>query len=132
MVSDVSLNCINTSAQEFHIPAKLIISVLNVEHGKKGLKKKNRNGSYDLDEMQINTRWWPDLYQFDITPQDVLYKPCINIKVGAWILSRVIANGNNLLNGVGDYNSHTPLYNHAYTQKVREKYTALRLSTEAE
>ena len=130
--NNITLSCINKTASEFHIPAKLIISVLNTERGKMGLKTKNKNGSYDLGEMQINTRWWPELYRYNITPNDVLYKPCINIRVGVWILAKSIARGNNILNGLGNYNSHTPVYNHAYTQKVREKYTALRLGTEAE
>lgn len=132
MVSDVPLNCINTMANEYKIPAKLIISVLNVEQGKIGLVSKNKNGSIDLGPMQINSRWWPKLYRYNITPHDVLYKPCVNIRVGAWILARSIVDGNNILDGVGNYNSHTPLYNHTYTQRVREKYTALQLGIEAE
>lgn len=127
--NNMPLSCINKSASEFHIPSRLIIAVLNTEQGKRGLIKKNKDGSVDLGPMQINSRWWPELYRYNITPQDVLYKPCVNIRVGAWILARAIADGNNLLNGVGNYNSHTPIYNHAYTQKVREKYTALEVGT---
>jgi soluble lytic murein transglycosylase-like protein len=131
-ISDIPLQCINESAYIYRIPAKLIIAVLNVEQGKKGLIKKNTNGSYDLGEMQINSHWWPMLYQFNITPQDVLYKPCINLRVGSWILAREIAEGNNLLEGVGNYNSHTPVYNHHYITKVREKYTALQFTASPE
>jgi len=127
MVSDVPLMCINQAAEEYHVPARLIIAVLNVEHGKKGLTKKNKNGSVDLGEMQINSRWWPRLYQYNITPQDVLTKPCINVRVGTWILATSIASEHKLLEGVGDYNSHTACFNHAYTQRIREKYTALQL-----
>lgn len=123
----VTLSCINTTAEQFHIPAKLIISILNVERGKSGLKIRNKNGSCDLGEMQINTRWWPELYHYHITPNDVLYHSCTNIRVGGWILAKAIANGNNLLEGVGDYNSHTPSLNLQYTQKVREAYTRLNL-----
>ena len=126
-ISDVSLQCINQAAYEQHIPAKLIISVLNVERGKIGTATRNKNGSVDLGPMQVNSRWWPELYQYNITPHDVQYNPCINLRVGAWILARSIASGQNLLEGVGNYNSHTPFYNHSYTQKIREKYTVLQL-----
>jgi soluble lytic murein transglycosylase-like protein len=126
-VSDISLHCINQIALEYHLPSKLLIAVLNVEGGKRGLIHHNTNGSDDLGEMQINTRWWPELYQYHITPQGVLENPCLNLRVGSWILARSIADGHNLLEGVGDYNSHTPVYNHIYTQKVREKYTVLQL-----
>ena len=129
MVSDINLSCINTVAAQYQIPSKLIIAVLNVERGKRGLAKRNKNGSYDLGEMQINTRWWPTLYKYHITPNDVLYKPCVNLKVGTWILARAISESDSLLEGVGNYNSHTPIYNHAYTKKIREKYTALQLGT---
>ena len=130
--SDVPLSCINTAAYEFRVSAKLIISVLNTEQGKIGLISKNKNGSVDLGPMQINSCWWPELYRYNITPHDVLYKPCINLKVGAWILAKAIAEGNNILEGVGNYNSHMPVYNHRYTQKVREKCTGLKLGIDTE
>jgi soluble lytic murein transglycosylase-like protein len=132
MVSDISLSCINTIAAQYRVPSKLIIAVLNIEQGKKGLAKRNKNGSYDLGEMQINTRWWPMLYQYNITSNDVLYKPCTNLRVGVWILAKAISESNNLLDGVGNYNSHTPIYNHLYTRKIREKYTAMQIGTKLE
>jgi hypothetical protein len=67
-ISDVPLNCINAAAIQYHIPAKLIISILNVERGETGLAQRNKNGSYDLGPMQINTSWWPKLYDYGITP----------------------------------------------------------------
>ena len=124
-MSDVPLHCINEAAIEYKVPAKLIISVLNVERGKIGLKKPNTNGTYDLGPMQINTSWWPKLYAYGITPQEVLHNPCTNVKVGAWILGKSIANGHDLLSGIGDYNSHTRFYNKHYTQQVRINYTRL-------
>ncbi len=130
-VSDVPLPCINEAAIEYRVPAKLIISVLNVERGRVGMAQKNKNGTYDLGPLQINTSWWPMLYKYHVTPKEVQYNPCTNVKIGAWILASSIANGQNLLSGVGDYHSHTPRYNQTYTQQVRIAYTELtqRLST---
>ncbi len=124
-ISDVPLACINQAAQEYHVPAILIISVLNVERGRAGVISKNKNGSADFGSMQINSSWWPELYRYHITKRDVIYDPCTNVKVGAWILAQSIAESRNLLVGVGDYNSHTPGYNHAYQYKVRQSYTWL-------
>ena len=126
-ISDISLECINKAAETYHLPAKLLIAVLNVEQGKSGKVHKNKNGSVDLGEMQINSCQWPTLYQYRITPQDVLYKPCVNLQVGAWMLAKSMAHGSNLLEGVGNYHSHTLVYNHAYVKKVRERYTDLQL-----
>ena len=124
-VSQVPLSCINSVAQEFHIPAKLIISVLNVEGGKVGESSRNKNGTYDLGPMQINSSWWPTLYAYGITPQQVLFDPCINLKVGGWILSKNIADAKDLLTGVGDYNSSTFIINKNYSYRVRIRYTDL-------
>lgn len=125
--SDVPLHCINEAAAEYHLPAKLIVSVLNVEQGRVGMATQNRNGSYDLGPMQINTSWWPTLSSYGITQQDVRYNPCVNVKVGTWILAHAIAQGDDLLQGIGDYNSHTPKFNTRYTQWVRQKYSRISI-----
>jgi hypothetical protein len=124
-VSDVPLSCINDAAMLYHVPAKLIISVLNTERGKIGMAMPNRNGTYDLGPMQINTSWWPRLYRYAISPDAVKNNPCINVKVGTWILGGELAKSPDLLSGVGNYHSHTLRFNQAYTQQVRVHYTYL-------
>lgn len=115
---DVPLHCVNAAAVEYHVPAKLILSVLQVERGKVGQVVKNQNGTYDLGPMQINTSWLPTLARYGITQQDVRDNPCVNVRVGAWILSKSIAEGKNVLVGIGDYNSHTDHFNRRYYTKV--------------
>lgn len=122
-VSDVPLACINVAAIQFHVPAKLIISVLNIERGKVGQAVKNSNGTYDLGPMQINTSWLPELQQHSITRDAIQYDPCVNVKVGAWILSKAIANERNFLTGIGNYHSHTLSYNSKYVQQVKIYFT---------
>ena len=122
-VSDVPLHCINHAAIEFHVPAKLIISILNIERGKVGQAVKNSNGTYDLGPMQINTSWLPELRRYSISRETVQYDPCVNVKVGAWILAKSIAEEKSLLKGVGDYHSHTFKHNYPYYQKVRVNFT---------
>lgn len=124
-LSDVPLRCINEAAYEYRVPAKLIISVLNIEQGKVGLARPNKNGTYDLGPMQVNTSWWPKLYRYGITPQQVRYNACTNVKVGAWILAKAIGNSHNLFSGIGNYHSHNPAYNQHYVQQVRMNYTKL-------
>jgi soluble lytic murein transglycosylase-like protein len=125
-ISDVPLHCINDAAYEYKIPAKLIIAVLNTERGKIGLESRNKNGLYDLGPMQINTSWWPKLYAYKITKQEALFNPCVNVKVGAWILAKSIASGNDLLCGIGNYNSHSRIYNRNYTKQIRIKYSVIQ------
>lgn len=121
------LHCINEAAREYHIPARLLIAILQVEGGKAGQLVKNKSGSYDLGPAQINSAWLPALKAHGITAAQVQFDPCINIKVGAWIAAKAIASENNLLTGIGNYHSHTQLYNQSYAQKIRVYFTKLHL-----
>jgi soluble lytic murein transglycosylase-like protein len=122
---DAPLYCINEAAIEFHIPAKLIIALLHTERGKNGEVQRNKNGTYDIGPMQINSSWLPELKRYGITRHDLQYNPCINVKVGAWIAAKFIAHENDLLTGIGDYNSHTKKFNQSYYQQVRIHFTQL-------
>lgn len=124
-VSDVPLSCINIAAIEQHIPAKLIISILNIERGKVGQAVRNTNGTYDLGPLQINSRWLPEFEKHGISREAIQNDPCINVRTGAWILAKSIASEENLLLGVGDYHSHTLRFNSSYTRKVRINFTKL-------
>ena len=122
-ISDVSLGCINEAALEYQVPAKLIIAVLNVEQGKVGLAVKNTNGTYDLGPMQINSSWEKRLSQHNISLKQVLDDGCINVKVGAWILSKNIADNSDLFRGIGDYHSRTWALNAQYSKQILINYT---------
>lgn len=124
-IIDVPLRCINEAAIQYHLPSKLIISILEVERGKVGQTVKNPNGSYDIGPMQINSSWLSELKDYGITQYDIQFDACKNIKVGAWILSKKIASRDNLLVGVGDYNSHTPKFNQKYSLQVKIKFTQI-------
>lgn len=126
-IFDVPLHCINEAAIEYHVPAKLIISVLETERGKVGEIVKNKNGSYDIGLMQINSTWIPYLAKHGVTEESIRYDGCTNVKVGAWILGKKIAGENDLLVGVGDYNSHTEHFNRRYANRVRMNFTRLNL-----
>jgi hypothetical protein len=121
----VPLHCINEAAIEYHIPAKLLITLLQVEGGKVGKIVKNPNGSFDMGPAQINSSWLPTLKAHGVTQAQLQFDPCINIKVGAWIAAKAIASENNLLAGIGDYHSHTKKYNQSYVQKIKIHFTKL-------
>lgn len=123
----IPLQCINEAAIEFHVPAKLIISVLEIEQGKIGKISKNSNGTYDIGPLQINSIWLPTLKNYGISQEDIQFDACTNIKVGAWILSKAIANQNDLLKGIGDYHSHTYQFNKNYYNTVRVNFTKINL-----
>lgn len=78
--------CIVQAEARYSVPANLIRSVLHAEGAGPGVINKNSNGSEDLGWMQINTLWLPKLARYGITRKTLLYNPCINVGVGAWIL----------------------------------------------
>jgi hypothetical protein len=125
IINQIPLHCINEAAELQHVPAKLIMSILQVERGKVGEIVKNKNGTYDIGPLQINSTWLPELKKHGITEAQLQFDPCINVNVGAWILAKSIANGADFLSGIGNYNSHTKLYNQNYYQKVRIHFTRI-------
>lgn len=47
---------------------------------------KNRNGTYDIGLMQINSRWIPTLKRYGLYDERLIWEPCFNTMVGAWVL----------------------------------------------
>lgn len=115
--------CVIQAARFYHIPVTLLSAVLRTEGGRVGEIHENDNGSYDMGPAQINSIWLPVLAKSGISRAMVINDRCLNIFVGAWILGQSLAGANSQNPGefwqhVGDYNSHTPFWNHQYALKV--------------
>lgn len=65
----------------------------------------NSNGTYDIGLMQINSTWLKKLSEFGINEYDLINNPCINVHVGAWILSTNFANHGYNKKSLGAYNA---------------------------
>ena len=117
-IHGVPVECINQAAIAYHVPATLILSVLAVEGGAVGLASANKNGTVDYGPMQINSIWLSKIRLYGYTQHQLQYDPCVNVKVGAWILSQNIANAATTWRGVGSYHSHTAILNQQYQTKV--------------
>lgn len=125
-IHDVPIECINQAAITYHVPATLILAVLAVENGSNGSASPNRNGTFDFGPMQINSIWLSRIRLYGYTQYQLQYDPCVNVKVGTWILSQQIANdAPSLWRGVGNYHSHSARLNHAYQIKVSGVYRLL-------
>jgi hypothetical protein len=131
IIHGVPVECINQAAISYFVPAKIIISVLAVEGGEPGMAKPNSNGTFDYGPMQINSIWLPKIAPYGYTKQQIQYDPCVNVMVGAWILSNKIAStiedsGNSdYWRGVAGYHSLTPHLNSRYQSKVLTNYRLL-------
>lgn len=122
-ISPQSDQCVAKAAKLYNVPPTLLSAVLRTEGGRVGEVHYNNNGSYDIGPAQINSIWLPTLAKSGITRDMLLNNACLNITVGAWILGNAMV-GANVQNPalfwqhVGDYNSHTPLWNQKYALKV--------------
>ncbi|MFT3741215.1 MAG: lytic transglycosylase domain-containing protein [Gammaproteobacteria bacterium] len=137
LIHDVPIECINQAAVTYYVPAQVIISVLNVEGGRAGTASLNRNGTFDYGPMQINSKWLPKIAPYGYTREQIQYDPCVNVMVGAWILSTKIADSvqtqGGYWHGVAGYHSLTPTLNDTYQTKVLTNYEQLsRVLSQAE
>src|SRR5687767_168159 len=96
IIHGVPIECINQAALTYHVPAKLILSILAVESGQVGTASPNKNGTYDYGPMQINTIWLDKIQRYGYSKEQIRYDPCANVMVGAWILSQNIADSSDL------------------------------------
>ena len=78
---------------------------------------RNKDGSYDIGLMQINSHWLPILRKYGIGPEQ-LRDACTNIHVGAWVLAQNIRRLGNSWEAVGAYNATSAALRNRYADKV--------------
>lgn len=116
--------CILMAANTYHVPAAVMIGVMQVEGGHVGQEAgPNVNGTYDLGPMQVNTRWVPELARMwkvdDRTARAwVRDDGCVNVHVAAWILRHKMDDTGSLFGGIAAYHSMTPNLGYSYASKV--------------
>lgn len=127
--------CFQDAASTYSIDYRLLRAIAEVESGMNpraiGLNKRNgKVVSEDVGLMQINSSWFPVLYEkWGITREHLLNEPCQNIYVGAWILAKNISSNGVNWESVGAYNAgfkgaNAP-FRMKYAKKVYVRYLAL-------
>ena len=120
--------CLIAASLHYQVPSEALLAIMEVEGGRPGLEVPNRNGTFDLGLMQINSLWIPDVArQWKITPTQARHKlrndPCFNVTVAAYVLQiKIREGGGNLWNGIARYHHAHPKYGHPYRAKVRRIY----------
>lgn len=116
--------CLLIAAQTYSIPPAVLLGIYQVEGGRIGQEVgPNKNGSYDLGPMQINTVWVPMLADEWGVGEATAKKwirddPCTNVGVAAWILRRNLNETGDLARSIANYHSKTPTIGGAYKRKV--------------
>jgi len=107
-------------------------AVLREENGKAGQVRRNKNGSFDMGPMQINSVHLPELAKYGITQTMLTNDECLNIHVGTYYLQKNIITtpgfwtAAGFWKAVGNYHSATPDKNIRYQYRVWGKLNELR------
>lgn len=111
------------AGKHFKIDARLLWAIAYKESrfNPNAISKANKNGSYDIGIMQINSShlWWLKR-DFNIEKEDLL-NPSINIYIGALILKRCFNIHGYTKQGITCYNGK--ITNNPYGQEVLEILT---------
>jgi len=101
--------CFDQAAARFGVDPLLLKGVAHVESnmqaGAINTSHFSRTQSVDLGLMQINSSWLPKLANRGITRESLLNDPCLNLNVGAEILSGTLSKFGMNWSGVGAYNA---------------------------
>jgi hypothetical protein len=128
-------NCLNAAADLHHLPAGLLVLLINVEAGRLGAVSQNSNGTVDIGPMQVNDTWVPKIARHWRASTDASYQAlrdsfCANVEGGAWILRQALDEARGILwEGVALYHSHAPIHKLEYMRLVYAQ--AMRLKREA-
>ena len=110
--------CWDQAATRYGINPHLLVAIAKTESGlNPSAINRNKNGSYDLGLMQINSLWFPTLRRYGIDEQQLL-EPCTSIHVGAWILAQNMRRLGNTWEAVGAYNASRSDLRMKYALKV--------------
>lgn len=126
--------CFEDASARSGINKDLLVAIASTESNiDPGVVNKNRDGTEDIGVMQINSRHLPMLRTAGIKRDD-LFKPCINIHVGAFILRDCIQSNGDTWRAVGAYNAgyaktaRAERNRRSYAMKVKRNYERIRRS----
>jgi soluble lytic murein transglycosylase-like protein len=83
--------CFEEAGRYYGVSPRLLWAIAKVESNfnPKALNR-NKNGTYDIGLMQINSRWLPVLRRYGLYDDRLIWEPCYNTFVGAWVLRQCI------------------------------------------
>lgn len=98
-------DCWAQAGVRYGVPPTVLVAIARTESNLNPRAiNRNRDGSFDIGLMQINSQWWPTLAKFGIAPAH-LWDTCTSIHVGAWILSGNLRTTADIWTAVGAYNA---------------------------
>lgn len=100
--------CYREAASKYRLPVILVMAISKQESGfnPKAVNVNKGDLGSDYSLMQINSRHIPELKRLGIIKDESdLFKPCLNVQIGAWILSKHLATCGYTWECIGSYNA---------------------------
>ncbi len=112
--------CSVTASIKYDVPANIILAVAELENGKSGQYRRNKNGSEDVGIMQFNSNYLLELSVYGITSKDVAQAGCYPYELATWRLRKhILHDKGDLWTNAANYHSRTPKYNTIYRHKLK-------------
>jgi len=127
----ITEKCIKQTEARFGIHRSVMMAIYKVEGGSNGKSSKNKNGSHDLGNFQVNDEVWAALFRrkFQVTRDDIMHKPCINYQAANYILWRYMRQQKKSKSSfwwkVCRYHSGTKKYRKDYCDKLTKAWYSL-------
>jgi soluble lytic murein transglycosylase-like protein len=97
--------CFEEAGRYYGVNPRLLWAIAKVESGHRwDALNRNKNGTYDIGLMQINSRWLPVLRKHGLYDDRLIWEPCYNTFVGAWVLRQCMNRYGNTWRAVDCYN----------------------------
>ncbi len=118
--------CFEGASKHYSVDKNLLKAIAITESGMRSnvIGPLNKNGSYDIGMMQINSGALPTLAKYGIGKSELL-DACTNIHVGAWVLATKISRFGKTWKAVGAYNASTESKQIIYVKKVQSALAKL-------
>ncbi len=118
--------CFEEAGERYDINPYLLFTIAQVESNlNPQAVNRNKNGTYDIGLMQINSRWLKVLKKWGIKEKD-LFNPCQNVFVGAWVLRQCINKYGNTWRSIDCYNKGSKAKESSkYVWKIYNEYNKL-------
>lgn len=125
-----TLECFVKEAERHGIDPFVLLAVMKTEGGRPGEVAMNKNGTFDLGPMSVNTVWLPSLAKYYRTSEPELRHRlasdgCANVAAGAFILKRKIQSSGGVWEGVANYHSNNPARQARYLMRVRSSLSQI-------
>jgi hypothetical protein len=100
---------------------------METEGGLVGRVNYNKNGSFDIGPMQINSWWLKILAPMEISMENLRDNGCLNLWAASFILKDSFLKRGNFIQTIKDYHSPNPELSHKYFLNLKKRAKNLKV-----